>query len=265
MFRTREVNIKSICPKKYIKIVGCHLLLVCFNSYAQTIINTENMMSGIDNNFAYTMSFQGDFNFGNIDLLQLSTAHQFSKKINRSTLRLLANYDYIKESEQIIASDFTGQLRYNYQIKENSIFGFIQGQSVRSLKMKHRYIGGGGYRHQLYSKKENYLDMSGGIFFEDELYDETDTQQLQIYNWRLSFSAFGKYNFTDKLFLNISIYHQINISNFKDYRLFIQPRLYYSLNKIDLFLDSTYRFHSTPYVDVQTTDSSLTFGLELSL
>ena len=72
-------------------------------------------------------------------------------------------------------------------------------------------------------------------------------------------------NCSKKLNVNLSIYYQINTSYTKDYRLFVQPRIYYSLKKIDLFFDSTYRFHSTPYIDVLTTDASLTIGVEFSL
>ena len=219
------------------------------------------MMSELKDDLSYNMSFQGDFNFGNIKLMQFSTAHQFSKKSGRNLIRLLFNYDYIKESDEIIASDFTGQLRYNYSIGENSVFAFVQGQNIKSIRMKHRYISGGGYRHQVFSKEDSYFDFSAGLFFEDELYDETETKQLQIYNWRYSFSAFCKYVLSKDLFVNLSIYYQINTSNIKDYRLFIQPRIYYSLKKIDLFIDSTYRFHSTPYIDVLTTDTSLNLGI----
>lgn len=251
--------------EKKILIFNIIFLLICLNLNSQTIINTENMMSELKDDLSYNMSFQGDFNFGNIKLMQFSTAHQFSKKSGRNLIRLLFNYDYIKESDEIIASDFTGQLRYNYSIGENSVFAFVQGQNIKSIRMKHRYISGGGYRHQVFSKEDSYFDFSAGLFFEDELYDETETQQLQIYNWRYSFSVFGKYVLSKDLFVNLSIYYQINTSNIKDYRLFIQPRIYYSLKKIDLFIDSTYRFHSTPYIDVLTTDTSLNLGIEFSL
>ncbi|WP_296636171.1 DUF481 domain-containing protein [Polaribacter sp.] len=251
--------------KNNIVILHIIFLLASINLKSQTIINTENMMSDLKDDLSYNLSFQGDFNFGNIELIQFSTAHQFSKKIGKNQFRLLFNYDYINESNEILASDFTGQLRYNYSIGKNSVFAFAQGQNIKSIRMKHRYISGGGYRHHLFSKSDSYFDLSAGIFFEDELYDESENQQLQIYNWRYSLSAFGKYAFTKDFFLNLSVYYQINTSNTKDYRLFLQPRIYYSLKKVDLFIDSTYRFHSTPYIDVLTTDTSFTLGIEYSI
>ena len=75
------------------------LIFLLFNSLfvvSQTIINTENMISDLDDNFSFNMNFEGDLNFGNIDLIQFSTAQQLSKSVNKHLFRLLLNYDYIK-------------------------------------------------------------------------------------------------------------------------------------------------------------------------
>ena len=242
-----------------------HLSLLCTVASAQTIINTENMMSELDESFSYNMNFQGDLNFGNIDLIQFSTAHQVSKSVNQNLFRLLLNYDYIKESGTEISSDFTGQFRYNYRIGKNSIFAFFQVQNIKSLRMNHRYISGGGYRNRMLQKGENYWDLSAGVFFEDELYDKDLSTQQQVYNWRYSFSSFFKYKFSKKFFINLAVYYQINTSNTNDFRLFLEPRFYYSLKNIDLFVDWTHRFHSTPYIDIYRTDNSINIGVEFKL
>ena len=57
--------------KNIIKIIFSFAFI---NLNSQTIINTENMMSEIKDDLSYNISFQGDFNFGNIDLLQFSTS-----------------------------------------------------------------------------------------------------------------------------------------------------------------------------------------------
>ena len=232
---------------------------------SQTIINTENMLSNLDESVSYSLNFQGDLNFGNIDLIQFSTAHQISKSVNKNLFRLLLNYDYIKESGSEISSDFTGQFRYNYSIGVNSVFGFLQVQNIKSLRMNHRYISGGGYRHRMLQKGDNYWDLSAGVFFEDELYDKNLSTQQQVYNWRYSLSTFMKHKFSEKFFINLALYYQINTSNTTDYRLFLEPRIYYSLDKLDLFIDWTHRYHSTPYIDIYNTDNSVNFGIELKL
>ena len=243
------------------------LLLLLFGPFAlaQTIINTENMMIDNQGKLSYALNFQGDLNFGNIDLIQFSTAQQFSKSVNKHLFRLLLNYDYIKESGTEISSDFTGQLRYNYRINKNSFFAFLQAQNIKSLRMNHRYTSGGGYRHRMIQKEGDFWDLSAGLFFEDELYDSNLSTENQVYNWRYSLSSFLKYKISEKLFINLSLYYQINTSNTKDYRLFLEPRIYYKLEKFNIFLDWTYRFHSTPYIDVFRTDNSLNVGIEFNL
>jgi hypothetical protein len=249
------------------KICNFLLLLLLFGPFAlaQTIINTENMMIDDQGKLSYAMSFQGDLNFGNIDLIQFSTAQQFSKSVNKHLFRLLLNYDYIKESGTEISSDYTGQIRYNYRINKNSFFAFLQAQNIKSLRMNHRYTSGGGYRHRMIQKEDNFWDLSAGLFFEDELYDNNLSTQNQVYNWRYSLSTFLKHKFSEKLFINLSLYYQINTSNTKDYRLFLEPRIYYALEKFNIFLDWTHRFHSTPYIDVFRTDNSMNVGIEFNL
>ena len=249
------------------KICNFLLLLLLFGPFAlaQTIINTENMMIDDQGKLSYAMSFQGDLNFGNIDLIQFSTAQQLSKSVDKHLFRLLLNYDYIKESGTEISSDYTGQIRYNYRINKNSFFAFLQAQNIKSLRMNHRYTSGGGYRHRMIQKEDNFWDLSAGLFFEDELYDNNLSTQNQVYNWRYSLSTFLKHKFSEKLFINLSLYYQINTSNTKDYRLFLEPRIYYTLDKFNIFLDWTHRFHSTPYIDVYRTDNSMNVGIEFNL
>ena len=249
------------------KICNFLLLLLLFGPFAlaQTIINTENMMIDDQGKLSYAMSFQGDLNFGNIDLIQFSSAQQLSKSVDKHLFRLLLNYDYIKESGTEISSDYTGQIRYNYRINKNSFFAFLQAQNIKSLRMNHRYTSGGGYRHRMIQKEDNFWDLSAGLFFEDELYDNNLSTQNQVYNWRYSLSSFLKHKFSEKLFINLSLYYQINTSNTKDYRLFLEPRIYYTLEKFNIFLDWTHRFHSTPYIDVFRTDNSLNVGIEFNL
>ena len=196
------------------KIYNFLLLLLLFGPFAlaQTIINTENMMLDDKGKLSYAMSLQGDLNFGNIDLIQFSTAQQLSKSVDKHLFRLLLNYDYIKESGTEISSDYTGQIRYNYRINKNSFFAFLQTQNIKSLRMNHRYTSGGGYRQRMIQKEDNFWDLSAGLFFEDELYDSNLGTQNQVYNWRYSLSTFLKHKFSEKLFINLSLYYQINAS-----------------------------------------------------
>ena len=87
--------------------------------------------------------------------------------------------------------------------------------------MLHRYLIGGGYRFNLFKKNQNYFDLSAGVFYEDELYEE-EKNQIKVYNYKYSFSSFSTFYIDEKLSLNTSIYYQLNSSSSKDYRIYIE-------------------------------------------
>lgn len=174
-------------------------------------------------------------------------------------------YEYISEDKEILSNDWTGQIRYNKFFNKNSVFLFIQGSNVKSLKLDHRYLVGGGYRIRVKENKSNYFDLAAGFFYEDELYEKELNSQLSIYNYRYSFSSFSNFFINEKISLNTSVYYQINSKDFKDKRLFIDPRLYFDLVSLKIYLNVKYRHHSTPYVDILKSDTEYTFGFEIDL
>jgi len=124
----------------------------------------------MDSTLTLGFGVNGDFKFGNLELYQFNITNQIGKKFDNHLIRLLFNYEYISENNEVLASDYTAQLRYNYNIGNHSIFSFIQSQKSRALNLNYRNLIGGGYRHNIYKKDENYFDLSAGVFFENELY-----------------------------------------------------------------------------------------------
>ena len=247
------------------KILNIFLLLLATNLLlAQTILNTEKLMSKIDSTFVFGIGLDGNMERGNIELTESNLSLQAGKKINNSLLRFILGHEYESDSQEVLSNDFSGQIRYNYSIKNNSIFTFVQAQNVRSLKMLHRYLIGGGYRFNLFKKNQNYFDLSAGLFYEDELYEE-EKNQIKVYNYKYSFSSFSTFYIDEKVSLNTSIYYQLNSSSSNDYRIYSEPRLYFSLNKLNLFITYRNRFHSKPYVDVKRNDSETSVGFEIFL
>lgn len=140
------------------KILNIFLLLLASNLLlAQTILNTEKLMSKIDSTFVFGIGLDGNMERGNIELTESNLSLQAGKKINNSLIRFILGHEYESDSQEVLSNDFSGQIRYNYSIKNNSIFAFIQAQNVRSLKMLHRYLIGGGYRFNLFKKIKTTL------------------------------------------------------------------------------------------------------------
>ena len=247
---------------KYFKIIL--LLLFVIKSNSQTILNTEKLLSEVDSTFVAAISFEGDFQSGNIDLVDAGLSIQIGKKVNKSIYRLIIGYQHQSEDNEILSNDVSGQLRYNYTINKNSIFTFFQFQNAKSLLMKHRYLIGLGYRQNVFLKNGQYMDLSYGLFHENELYND-DLGDVKVNNLRHSVSLFFKVDLDENIFLNNSLYLQYNTSDLKDYRSYIEPRIYFEFEKFNMYLSSRNRFHSKPYVDIKRSDNEILVGFEIGL
>lgn len=258
-------NYKEILSK-YIKYLSIAIVLLgTCNLQSQTIVNTENLMKSVDSTLTVGFGVNGDFKFGNLKLYQFNITSQVGKKFDNNLIRLVFNYEYISENNEVLAADYTAQLRYNYSVGNHSVFSFVQSQKSKALNLDYRHLIGGGYRHNIYKKDENYFDVSLGVFYEDELYLKNTTDQINVSNYRLSLSSFLKVKLSKKSFINTSIYYQINFENVEDTRLFIEPRWYYEFDKIAVYITTQIRHHTTPYIDIKKTDSELLVGLEFNL
>jgi len=258
-------NYKEILSKynKYLSIAI--VLLGTCNLQSQTIVNTENLMKSVDSTLTAGFGVNGDFKLGNLKLYQFNITSQVGKKFDNNLIRLVFNYEYISENNEVLAADYTAQLRYNYSVGNHSVFSFVQSQKSKALNLDYRHLIGGGYRHNIYKKDENYFDFSLGAFYEDELYLKNTTEQVNVQNYRLSLSSFLKVKLSQRSFINTSVYYQINFENIEDTRLFIEPRWYYEFDTIAVYVTTQIRHHTTPYIDVKKTDSELLVGLEFNL
>ena len=240
------------------------LVLISTRINSQTILNTERLLSEVDSTFVTAISFEGDFQSGNIDLVDVGLSIQIGKKVNKSIYRLIIGYQHQSEDNEILSNDVSGQLRYNYTINKNSIFTFFQFQNAKSLLMNHRYLIGLGYRQNIFSKNGQYLDLSYGLFHENELYNN-NIGDIKVNNLRHSVSLFFKVDLEKNIFLNNSLYLQYNTSDLKDYRSFFEPRIYFDFEKFNMYLSSRNRFHSKPYVDIKRSDNEILVGFEIGL
>jgi hypothetical protein len=241
------------------------IILFCISINAQTILNSERVLSKIDSVLVVGASIDGDFSYGNLNLIQTNFNGQIGKKINNSVLRGVFNYAYTSENKEVLSNDWSGQLRLNRIFNSNSIFFFLQGQNVKSLNLKSRYLIGGGYRMNLYKNSSDYFDFSLGIFSENEVYNYNDTS-LSVSNFRYSLSFLSSIKVFKKLNFNNTLYCQINTKSFSDFRLYFEPRFNYSLNdNFELFFTVRSKYHSTPYIEIKSSDYQSSFGIEFSL
>jgi len=165
-------------------------------------------------------------------------------KIEKTMWRLIIGHDYENDEGKIVANDWSGQIRLNHFINSrNSIYGFVQSQNIRVLQMNHRFLAGGGYRHSIFSKKNEYFDLAAGLFYEDEKYPN-----LRSFKIRLNINSFIRVKLFEKLFFNCVSYFQINTELSNDIRLFVEPEINYEFQKCSLSIIAQNRYNSMPYL-----------------
>ncbi|WP_169744674.1 DUF481 domain-containing protein [Siansivirga zeaxanthinifaciens] len=241
---------------------------ISFSScFSQAILNTESVLKEIDSTLVLNFNIEGDVKIGNVNLIQINNSLLVGKKINRNLIRAFFNYEFLSENKNTLSSDFSGQIRYNYIIKRNSIYTFIQGQNAKALNLNSRFLVGLGYRQSLLKRKKSisYLDITYGFFYEKEYYKSNQTIPIKIENIRYNVNIFNQFKLSEKFRFLSMTYFQLNSEQLKDYRFFFESRLYYDLKNISIYLKTNMRHHATPYVNVLKTDLNSLVGIEFKL
>lgn len=242
-------------------------LLNIYIGYSQAILNTESILKEIDSTLVFNFNIEGDVKIGNVDLIQYNNTILIGKKINKHLLRAFFNYEFLSENKSTLSSDFSGQLRYNYQIKKNSLYSFLQAQNAKALNLNQRLLFGFGYRQSILNteKNTNYLDLAFGGFYENEYYKNNQIEPILVENIRYNINIFNQFQISKKIRFSSMTYFQQNAERFKDYRVFIETRVYYDLNNLSFYLKTNFRHHSTPYIDIIKNDLNSVLGIEFKL
>ena len=127
-------NYKALLSKYTKHLSIAIVLLFTCNLQSQTIVNTENLMKSVDSTLTVGFGVNGDFKFGNLELYQFNITNQIGKKFDKHLIRLLFNYEYISENNEVLASDYTAQLRYNYSARKSICIFFYSKSKIKSLK-----------------------------------------------------------------------------------------------------------------------------------
>lgn len=224
-----------------------HLFIIVLISnlgYSQTILNSESLLNHSADKLATQLNLSAGWESGNENTFTTFNQLLIGTKKGKQLWRLIIGHDYEDDEGEIVANDWSGQLRLNHYVNaKNSIYGFVQSQNIRVLQMNHRYLFGGGYRHSLYADDSQYFDLAAGLFYEYEEYPELKTDKL-----RFNINGFVRVKIFKKMFLNCVTYFQVNTKNLSDIRLFVEPKFNFELDKFTLSIVGQNRYNSTPYL-----------------
>ena len=220
------------------------LLLISNLGYSQTILNSESLLNHSNDKLTAQVNISASLESGNENTFSTFNQILIGTKKGKKLLRLIIGHDYEDDEGEIVANDWSGQLRLNHYVSsKSSIYGFVQSQNIRVLQMNHRQLLGAGYRHSLYANESQYFDLAAGMFYEDEKYPKLQTNKL-----RFNINGFVRMKIFDKLFLNCVTYFQINTKDTSDIRLYIEPKINFEQDKFSLSIVAQNRYNSLPYL-----------------
>ena len=228
----------------------CIAVLFSCLGYSQTILNSESLLNHSADKLTAQLNLSVDWESGNENTFATFNQILVGVKKGNQLWRLIIGHDYEDDEGEIVANDWSGQLRLNHYVNaKNSIYIFMQSQNIRVLQMNHRYLLGGGYRHSLYANQSQYFDLAAGLFYEDEEYPKLQTNKL-----RFNINGFVRVKIFKKLFFNCVTYFQINTKDTSDIRLFVEPKINFELDKFTLSIVGQNRYNSTPYLRNKKND-----------
>lgn len=220
------------------------LVFVSNFGYSQTILNSESLLNHSADKLTTQLNLSVDWESGNENTFATFNQILVGTKKGKQLWRLIIGHDYEDDEGEIVANDWSGQLRLNHYVNDkNSIYGFIQSQNNLVLQMNHRHLFGGGYRHSLYANESQYFDLAAGLFYEDEEYPELQSDKL-----RFNINGFVRMKIFEKLFFNCVSYFQISTKDTSDIRLFVEPKINFELDKFTLSIVGQNRYNSVPYL-----------------
>lgn len=219
-------------------------ILISGLGYSQTILNSESLLNHFSDKLTAQLNLSAVWESGNENTFAAFNQILVGTKNEKQMWRLIIGHDFEDDEGEIVANDWSGQLRFNHYVdSKNSIYGFLQSQNIKVLQMNHRYLFGGGYRHSIYANESQYFDLAAGLFYENEEYPKLQTNKL-----RFNVNGFVRVKIFEKLFFNCVTYFQINTKKASDIRLFVEPKINFEQDKFSLSIIAQNRYNSMPYL-----------------
>jgi len=249
------------------------VLLFLFNSaFSQTIIDTEASLKKIDSTFHVFGNFMGDKKTGNFDFGFIKADLTLGSRIKNNLFRLTYSHASNEFNGNIFEKSTNFQFRWNKILNEDhSLFFFFQtGESIRAF-IDERTLIGFGYRHHLYKKNKNYLDLAVGPFREFEAYpaysfENVDYASSSQKTTRISFNIFASLKLFENISTSTTLYSQWKYNEIRDVRVFGNQYLRFKINKnVTTFIRYVVRYRSINYIKRLKNDTDFMYGLEINI
>jgi len=244
------------------KILTLIAFVIVFTVKSQTIVNTYDLVTPIDSIWSVTSELQGTFAAGNGVFTTFNSGLGLGRKLNNKTEAwFLGGYNSASETQNNIYSTGFVNLRMHYVgTKKIQVQAFYQRQFNSALKINNRSLLG---INAVRSFKKNQIlyDLTGGLFYEDELYSNQEAQTLFRGNVASSITT-ELSNFD----IHLTFYYQPSLLNLQDYRMLGELSLQFPINdQLKFEIESALRYDSDPHLELLPLDFSTVIGIVYSI
>lgn len=186
------------------------------------------------------VEFSGNVQYGNTNILNVSSAGLLGYHRNKSTIFVLGSASFATDFKQSLSNSQMGHVRYNYQFFDWLWWEFYtQVAHDEFLLVNLRVLGGQGPRFALYNGKVFQSFFGTSYMPEYEMLDansvSTNIPNTFVHRWSnyLSFV----FSPTEALKVQNTTYAQPRLDKFSDFRIMNDSILSVELNNTDLELD----------------------------
>ena len=153
------------------------LVLISTRINSQTILNTEKLLSEVDSTFVTAISFEGDFQSGNIDLVDLANkAEQYSDALSAIMITYPSTHGVYEETVSDICEiihDYGGQV-YLDGANLNALVGIAQpgkfGADVSHLNL-HKTFCQNDFRYRNHFQVPNKIATKAYKHIKDQCFE----------------------------------------------------------------------------------------------
>lgn len=248
------------------------ILLVGFFhlSFLLSQVNTETMRNNQNlKGFRHNLGFEFGYERSDQELLEISTQYRidFSLPENLETFFILKYENgYEKESDykNIINNKGFGHFRITKFFRSKLFLEFfLQSGFNDFLLINKRNLFGSGIRYNALNNEQFNFFIGSGLMRELEEYQLVLDDQ-RLLNRSTNYLQ-SKIKFSENIDLSNTVYYQMNVADFRDYRLLFDSDITFSLNeKLSFNFIINYRFDNEPHGDLRKSYIQINNGIEFN-
>jgi hypothetical protein len=195
-------------------------------------------------------------------IFEVGTSMHGQYHMNRHTVLLLNNLNFMRVEEDDLINNGFQHLRYNYTLGNGftTVEAFTQHQYNSIRLLKRRFLLGGGPRFRIYENDNLGFYIAPLVMYEYELLNDEALSRADRFKGDLYVSA--TYSIDERINFSHTTYYQPDFAKFSEYRISSETGLEFEINDRFAFL-ITYdlAFDSKPPADIPKLFYTLKNGI----